>query len=118
MFVPPVITGPKPNIPNGATNALISDLKYHHSEATNIITEYENTNKALRRLLLASTDELYVRSLRHKYIGYRKTTTLDLLDHLYSTYTNISVSALQENDRILRAPYDSNQLFKTLIDQV
>ena len=45
--------------------------------------------------MLVSTDELYVQSLRHKYIGYGKTTTRALLEHLYATYANISASALQ-----------------------
>ena len=67
---------------------------------------------------MASTDELFVRSLHHKYIGYGNTTNRALLDHLYSTYANIPASALQDNDKRLRAPYDSNQPFKTLIDQV
>ena len=75
-------------------------------------------DKALHQLLLASTDELYVRSLRHKYIGYWKKTTRALLDHLYSTYANISTSDLQGNDKRLRASYDINQPFNTLIGQV
>ena len=74
-FVPPVNPGSEPIIPTGSTGAAISDLRYHHTESTKIFTEYENTDKDLRQLLLASTDELYVRSLRHKYIGYGKTTT-------------------------------------------
>ena len=40
------------------------------------------------------------------------------MDHIYSTYANISASALQDNDKRLRAPYDSNHQFETLIDQV
>ena len=66
VFVPPVNPGSEPNILTGATGAAITDLQYHHAEATKIFTEYKNTDKALRQLLLASTDELYVRSLRHK----------------------------------------------------
>ena len=69
-FVPPFNPGPEPSIPTGSTGAFISDLRYHHTKATKIFTKYKNTDKALRQLLLASTDELYVRSLRHKYIGY------------------------------------------------
>ena len=103
-FVTPVNPGPKPSIPTGATGAVIADLRYRHTESTKIFTEYENTDKALRQLLLASIDELYVRSLRHKYIGYGKTTTRALLDHLYSTYANISASTLQDNDKKFRAP--------------
>ena len=103
-FVPPVNPGPEPNIPDGATRAAIADLRYHHVVATNVFTEYESTNKSLCQLLLASTDELYVRSLCHKYIGYCKTTTRALLDHVYSTYSSISASTLQNNDTRLQAP--------------
>ena len=65
-FVPPVNPGPEPSIPIGATGAVIAGLRYHHTESTNIFTEYKNTDKALCRLLLASTYKLYVQSLRHK----------------------------------------------------
>ena len=74
-FVPQVNPGPKPSIPTGSTGNVIANLRCHHTEATKIFTKYKNMDKALRRLLLASTDKLDVRSLRHKYIGYRKTTT-------------------------------------------
>ena len=74
-FVPPVNPGLEPSIPTGATGAIIADLWYRHTESTKIFTEYEKTDKALGQILLAYTDKLYVRSLRHKYIGYRKTTT-------------------------------------------
>ena len=117
-FVPPVNPGPKPSIPTGSTGAVTANLRYLHTESTKIFTEYENTDKAIRQLLLASTDKLYVQSLCHKYIGYRKTTTQALLDHLYYKYAKIYASALQDNDKRLRAPYDSNQPLETLIDQV
>ena len=74
-FVPTVNPVPEPIIPTGLTGAVIADLRYHHTEATKIFAEYENTDKALRQLLLVSTDELYVQYLCHKYIGFGKTTT-------------------------------------------
>ena len=58
-FVPQFNPGPELNIPNGAT-ATIADLQYHPAEATKIFAKYKNTYKALRQLLLASTDKLYV----------------------------------------------------------
>ena len=75
VFVPPVNPRPEPSIPTGATGAVIADLWYRHIESTKIFTEYENTDKALCQILLTSTDKLYVQFLRHKYIGYGKTTT-------------------------------------------
>ena len=118
VFVPPVNPGPEPNIPDGVTRATISDLRYHHAVATKIFTEFENTNKSLCQIMLASNDKLHVQSLRHKYIGYFKTTTIALLDHLYSNNAKISASALRDNNTRLQAPYNSNQLFETLINQV
>ena len=118
MLVPPVNPGPEPNIPAGATGATIANLWYHHVVATKTFTKYNNTDKNLCQLLLASTEELYVRYLRHKYIGYRKTTTRALIDHLYSTYADISASALQNNDARLRSLYESNQTFEKLIYKI
>ena len=59
-FVCPVNPGPEPSIPTGSTGTVIVDLWYHRTKDTKIFTEYENTDKALRQLLLASTDKLYV----------------------------------------------------------
>ena len=59
-LVLPVNPGPEPSIPTGSTGAVIANLRYHHTKATKILTEYKNTDKALSQLLLASTDELYV----------------------------------------------------------
>ena len=52
-FVLPVNPGPEPSIPTGSTGSVIADLRYHHTKATKIFTEYKNTDKALRQLLLA-----------------------------------------------------------------
>ena len=65
-FVPPVNPGPEPIIPTGSTGTVIADLRYHHTKATKIFAKYKNTDKALRQLLLVSTDELYVQSLRSR----------------------------------------------------
>ena len=56
VFVPPVNSGPEPSIPTGSTGAVIADLRYCHTKSTKIFTEYENTDKALRQLLLACID--------------------------------------------------------------
>ena len=38
-FVPPVNPGSEPIIPTGTTGAVISDLRYRHTETTKIFTE-------------------------------------------------------------------------------
>ena len=61
---------------------------------------------------------MFVRSLQHKYIGYVNTTTREMLNHLYSTYANISPSDLQDNDARFHTLYDANHPIKNLTDQI
>ena len=117
-FVAPENPGAVPNIPDGSTGPAIADIRFAFDQATARFNEYDLTDKALRQILLASIDETYVRTLRHRYTGYGKTSTRTMLEHLYANYANISPANLQQNDAKLRAPYDANHPIETLIDQV
>ena len=107
-----------PVIPTGSTAPPKSDLCYAFTAAKNIIPEYDCTDKALRQQLLLSVDEIFVSSLRHKYIGYDNTTTREILNHFYSTFSNISPSDLQYNDARLCTLYDANHPIENLTDQI
>ena len=61
---------------------------------------------------------MFIRSCSHKHVGYGLTTTRTILDHLYTTYANISSADLQENDALFRTPYDINKPIETLFDRV
>ena len=61
---------------------------------------------------------MFIRSLQHKYVRYSLTTTRTILDHLYTTYANISSADLQENSAVFRTPYGINQPIETLFDRV
>ena len=69
-------------------------------------------------MIIAAVDDMFIRSLRHRYMGYGTTTTRTILDHLYATYTKISSADLQDNDTRLRALYDANLPIEALINQV
>ena len=68
-FVVPVNPGADPLIPTGSTAPQKSDLRYAFTSAKKLFTEYNCTDKVLRQQLLSSVDEMFVRYLRHKYIG-------------------------------------------------
>jgi len=116
--VPPENPGPDAIIPNGATRSVIVDLRHEHTVDTQVFTTYVNTDKALKRILLAAVDEMYYRTLRHRFIGYGNVTTRQILDHLYAQYADISSSALQDNDKRLKAPYDPNQPIESIFEQI
>ena len=55
---------------------------------------------------------------RCEYVGYELTSTCTILEHIYTTYANISSADLQENSAVFRTPYGINQQIETLFDRV
>ena len=94
-FVVPVNPGSSPDIPANSTGSQITKLRYSFDTSAALFNEYDRTDKALRKILLTTIDEMFIQYLRHKYVGYGLTSTCTILDHLYTTYANISSADLQ-----------------------
>ena len=69
-------------------------------------------------MFITAVDEMFIRSLLHRYGGYVTTTTRTILDHLYTTYANILSADLQDNDAKLCALYNANFPIEALINQI
>jgi hypothetical protein len=81
-FIPPVNPGPTPTIPEGSTGPQIAEIRFSFTSATAIFKDYSLADKALKQLLLSAVDDMFVRSLATKYIGYLNVTTRQILTHL------------------------------------
>jgi hypothetical protein len=117
-FVPPVNPGPTPHIPDGTTGPQTANIRAAFAEATDLFKRYSTTDKALKQLLVGAVDEMFIRSLQTKYLGYLNVSTRQILDHLYAQYARISSSDLQDNDVTFKTPYDPNLPIETLFDQI
>ena len=117
-FFVPIKPGSSPDISANSTGTQITELSYAFDTAATLFNEYDHTDKALRQILLTNVNEMFIRSLRHKYVGYSLTSTRTILEHLYTTYTNISSADLKDNDAVFRTLYDINQPIETLFDRV
>lgn len=117
-FVPPANPGASPDIPDGSTGPQIANFRLTFVEETKLFKEYDLADKALKQLLLGAVDDMFVRSLQTKYIGYLNVTTRALLDHLYAQYARISAADLHANDGNFKAAYDPNLPIETLFDQI
>ena len=58
--------------------------------------------------LLAAVDNIFICSLKHPYIVYDNVTVLQLLTHLYTTYTQISSGDLAFNEERMTRDYEPN----------
>ena len=83
-----------------------------------IFKEYDDMEKAIKVLLMYAINKTYIHELRDIYAGYENVTTLEMLTPLYTNYARIMPNYLQENDNKMKAPWDSNKSFRTLVDQV
>jgi hypothetical protein len=117
-FHPPLNPGPLAIVPAGSTGNQINDARLAFTEATNLFKQYDLADKALKQLLLGAVDDMFVRCLQTKYIGYLNVSTRQILDHLYSQYARISAADLQENDVAFKTAYDPNLPIETLFDQI
>ena len=81
-FVPPLNPGPIPIIPALSTGPVIASLTATHERASKIFHEYNNTDKALKQLLLGAVDDMFTSALKNRYIGYANVSTKQLLTHL------------------------------------
>ena len=117
-FDPPTNPGPNPTIPEKSTSSQIADLRRTHDFQLEEFNQFDQADKALKSILINTFDEIYIRSLRHRHIGYANVTTLTIIQHLYDNYANITEQDLNHNDDRLKTPYDAGTPFETLIDQV
>jgi hypothetical protein len=93
-FVPPANPGPTPIIPECAQGPQIPNIRTEFVEATELFRHYTTTDKALKQLLVGAVDEMYIRRLQTKYLGYLNVSTQQILYHLYAQYV------LDEHDNL------------------
>jgi hypothetical protein len=114
-WVVPLNPGPTPPVllPN-ATAAQINANCYRHLENIKIFQTYNNVQNALKQQILAAVDNIYVWTLRNTHTGYTMVTTLQILNHLYTTYGQLTPMAMQENDRHFRNAYNPGQVIQNV----
>ena len=117
-FYPPTNPGQTPTISTVSTGLKIAEIRRRHKDQFDEFQTYQQTDRTLKMILIASIDEAYIRSLRDKYIGYANVTTLQMLTHLYNSYARISQFDLKENYKRFKQQWDPNQPSEVLIDQI
>ena len=117
-FVEPAYPGQHPAIPAGTNAATTSAIIRRHTEDTRQWREFKNVSTALKNQLLGAVDDIYVRAMRDRHVGYMNQTIRNLLNHLFNNYGNITQLELEDNDTKMRTMWDPNSPFDSLIQQL
>ena len=117
-FAAPANPGPVYIAAANLTGPVMLEQEREHKELLRIWNLYQNTDKALKRQLLASIDPVYIRSLKNRHTGFASVRTLTILTHLFTTYGKISPHDLEMNNTRFRMKWDPNQPFEMLVEQI
>ena len=115
-FVPPANPVPISVIPKTSTQLQISAIIDGHKREARVFHELNNTDKALKKQILGTVDDMFTSALKKRYIGYANVTTKELLNHLFTTYEKMTGNDLRVNDTRMNTPYDVNVLIEVLFD--
>jgi hypothetical protein len=103
---PPPPPQPIPVIPDtGAaapTAALLAEIRLQHKDVKTAFQKYYAVDAALKKLFLAATDKRFVISLKDRTNGFALVRTRRLIDHLYTTYGNITSEDLSVNEERMK----------------
>ena len=80
-----VPTAPLTPTLTGMTGPLISAANLTFNKAKAEFAEYGLLQNALKRMLIAAVDPIYLQAISQPYVGLGGKTIWDLLSHLYST---------------------------------
>lgn len=117
-FVPPVYPGDAPVHGAAATGPQITETNRQYAQNLADFKVYNNTEQALKRQVLAAVDRLYVNELQHDTLGFANSTTLQLLQHLHTTYGLITFDQLETNLLNLDRQWDPSNPIENLWEQV
>ena len=117
-FPIPVNPGPHAVVPPGTNINLQRQLVRTFEYDNYTYQTYIRTDQALKQQLLESVDNAYVEALKDSNTGYSQVTISQLLQHLYTTYGNVTAIDLQENHAQLTKPYDPNMPISHLFKQI
>ena len=109
LFVAPISLGVLPTYPTNTTSDRIKQADAAHNKASILFKEYSLVDKTLKKLFLGTTKKKYYRVLYNSLIGYANVIITDLIQHLHTSYGNITSTQLADNDVRLLSVYDPNQ---------
>ena len=109
-FVEPAYPGQHHAIATGTNAANTSAIIRRHTKDTRQWRVFKNLSTALKNQLLSAVDDIYVRTLRDRHVGYMNRSIRNLLIHLFNNYGNITQLELEDNDTKIRSLWDPTAL--------
>ena len=117
-FIDPPFPGATPNIPANLTAHSASLRRDRWNANMKTWQLNKNINDALRKQIIASVGEIYIRPLKHQHTAYPNSRAQDMLEYLFDNYGIITAQDLQQNNNKFYEQFDSSEPFETLVARI
>jgi hypothetical protein len=109
--------GRAPATPDG-TAAQLSATHHVWEEDVQTYRTYTSDQQALKKQIIGVFEPIYLEILNGNMVGYVNISAIDMLDHLFETYGNITAVDLEINFEHMRRAWDPQQPMETLFKQI
>jgi hypothetical protein len=103
-FVIPTDPGNVMAVGHAGTAHEIADAIRAHAEELCRYNEHDSLMQALRKQIIESVEENYIKSLRNKYTRYNAITPSEMLTHLFENYGKLTPEDIVMNENRLNKP--------------
>ena len=114
----PVFPGATPNIPAGTSTHIAANRRDTFLARTKTWKLNKNVNDALRKLIINSVGDIYLRAIREPHTGYSNIKARTMLSYLFDQYGIISPQDLHDNNTKFYQQWDPSTPFEVLIAQI
>ena len=114
-FVTPINPGIRPVMPNPApTAAILSKLVRIHKHEVRLLNKYCAVDRACETVISKLILETLYNTLSSRIIGFHKVTSLEILNHLITEYTELEEEDVQDIDLKMKEPIQAKPYLKIL----
>jgi hypothetical protein len=102
----------------GGTAAQISAARHVWEEDVQTYRTCTSIQQALKKQIISVFEPMYLDILNDNMVGYANISAIDMMDHLFETYGNITSVDLEINFEHMRRSWDPQQPVETLFKQI
>jgi hypothetical protein len=117
LWISPQAPGRAPANTDG-TSAQISAARHVWEEEVQTYRTYTSVQQALKKQIISVFEPVYLDVLNDSMAGFANISARDMLDHLFSTYGNITSVDLEINFENMRKAWDPQQPVESLFKQI
>jgi hypothetical protein len=100
------------------TAAQISAARHIWEEDVQTYRTYTSVQQALKKQIISVFEPMYLEVLNENMVGFANISARDMMDHLFSTYGNITAVDLEINFEHMRRAWDPQQPVESLFKQI